>query len=671
MKKNYFSFLFAALMLFVAVPATAQVSGMSDLFGTYKFTATITPTAAGQEYTGLWEDECEVIITKGPNGAPAAVQGLMGADETQTVASIDTENNIFKVVNPNPNYGLWSGYVGVADMSLENLQLYTMEYHYNPETKEITIPDFSICQFSWPAPDYNMAGEVLAEVTNVKMVILESEEIEIPEIEGEWQFKPYSLGYVRNDSTFAYEFTIDLVAKDDTKKLYDATFTIEGFEPFTLEATFNGVDLIMPFNNLYIDAEQKIRLGVKATTQEMTLIKEGQLSFSYSNSTLMWQGDYIVFRQDVITTEEVDGVMVEKESALTLQQITYGWLEREDPNAIDWAGIYTVTVGDLTDFYEEDGIDFPSTFEMEIVASAGGGYTVKKFAGYASEYYPSIGLTPGADGKSATLDLKGYYGFAILEYIGEVDGDYAYHVLTDLYGESTTLKLTVNEDGTLSIEDFSVSLHLWNAKKYDCLALMSDVTAEKYVEKFEWEGEYTLTATVETEDGVEAYPETFDVVIKLHNDGEYRIEEFMNTNVYTLNQGYQTVEVAEDGNSATLALDAYYGYYFLAGGYPNYTIMCDKDGKSSSVSVTVGEDGVLTMDDFTVYAFNWSTMSSSKEATYSNVVLTRKVETDGIENIAAEKKPAVEGIFDFMGRKLDAITAPGLYIVNGKKVVVK
>ena len=670
MKKNYISFLFAALMLFVAMPAKAQVSGMSDLFGTYKFTATITPTAAGQEYTDLWESECEVIITKGANGAPAAIKGLMGADEDQTVASIDTENNIFYVVNPNPNYGLWDGYVGVADMSLENLQMYTMEYHFDPDTKEITIPNFSICQFSWPAPDYEMAGEVLAEVTNVKMELIEAEEIAIPEIEGEWAFKPYSLGYVRNDSTFAYEFTIDLVAKDDTKTLYDATFNIEGFDPFTLEATFNGVDLIMPFDNLYLDAEQKIRLGVKATTQEMTLIKEGQLSFSYSTSTLMWQGDYFVVRKDTIVKEEVDGVEVEKESAITLQQITYGWIEREDPNAVDWAGVYTVNADYIYDYNEEDGVDIPSTFEMEVVAGAGGTYTVTKFAGYQSDYYPSIELTPGADGKSARLDLKGYYGFAILNYIGEVDGDYAYHVLTDQYGESTYLDITMNEDGTLNIENFTICHYLWNADEYDYLAYVSGVTAEKYVEKYDWAGEYTLTATVETEPGVEAYPATFDVVIELYEDGEYRVSEFMNVDVYSKNQGYQVVNVSEDGNSATLALDDYYGFYFVGGSYPDYEIMCDKEGNSTSVSVVLGDDNVLTMDDFTVYAFNWSTYDSSKRATYTNVTLTKKQVADGIENIAVENK-VVEGIFDFMGRKIDAITAPGLYIVNGKKVIVK
>ena len=44
--------------------------------------------------------------------------------------------------------------------------------------------------------------------------------------------------------------------------------------------------------------------------------------------------------------------------------------------------------------------------------------------------------------------------------------------------------------------------------------------------------------------------------------------------------------------------------------------------------------------------------------------------SNGASNEIIEK-PVVEGIFDMMGRKHDAITAPGLYIVNGKKVLVK
>ena len=40
MKKNYFYALFASLMLFMAMPASAQVT-MVDLYGKWKFTADI------------------------------------------------------------------------------------------------------------------------------------------------------------------------------------------------------------------------------------------------------------------------------------------------------------------------------------------------------------------------------------------------------------------------------------------------------------------------------------------------------------------------------------------------------------------------------------------------------------------------------------------------------
>ncbi len=647
---------------------------MSDLFGKYQFTATIETTDAGKAHESVWKSNCEVIITKGPNGAPGAIKGLLGASQDQTVSSIKVEENKFFVVNPNPNYGLLSTspYIGVADMTLEDLQMYTMEFHYNPETKEITIPDFSICSFSWPGGV--MTGEVLANVSNVKMTLLEAEEVVIPEIEGEWSFKPYNMDYVRNDTTFAYEYKMTLAAKDDTKKLYDATFKIGDFDEFTLEATFNGVDLIIPFSNQYLDVEQKIRLGVKATTQEMTLIKEGQLSFIYSSSTMMWQGDYFVVRKDTIVIEEVNGEIIEKESALTLQQVSYGWIEREDPNAYDWAGTYTVNVAEVEDLILDDGIDFPSSFEMEIVKSAGS-YTVKKFAGYESEYYPAIELTPSEDGQSATLDLKGYYGFTILQSFGEVSigegTDYAYHVLTDVNGESTSLRLLLNGDGTISIEDFSVSYFLWNANTYEPLALMSGVSAVKAeAPKFEWVGDYTLTTgkldKFYTGDDVE-FPESFDVNITYFDgsqygmDSYYYISTFMNKSI-----GSTPIKltISEDGWSADMATGDMCGA--IVAGETYYKIY-DMNASANPITITGNEDGSISIPSFFIKVLNYKDNSEAAGAWYQDVTLTRK--STGIENIV--ETPVVEGIYDLLGRKIEAITAPGLYIVNGKKVVIK
>ena len=654
MKKNYFSTLFAALMLFLAMPATAQVSGMGDLFGKYKFTATIETTEAGKAHESLWKNDCEVIITKGTNGAPGAIKGLLGASQDQTVASINVNENKFFVVNPNPNYGLLSSsnpYIGVADMTLEDLQQYTMEFHYNPETKEITIPDFAICSFTWPGGV--MTGEVLANVSNVKMTLLETEEVVIPEIEGEWTFKPYSMGYVRNDSTFVYEYKMTLAAKDDTKKLYNATFKIGDFDEFTLEATFNnGVNLIIPFNNQYLDAEKKIRLGVKATTQEMTLIKEGQLSFDYSSSTMMWQNDYFVVRKDTIVKKEVDGTVVEKDSAMTLQQVSYGWIEREDPNAYDWSGTYTVNVAEVEDLLLDDGIDFPSTFEMEI-AKAAGSYTVKRFAGYEGEYYPAIGLTPSEDGKSATLDLKGYYGFTILQSFGEVSvgegTDYAYHALTDVNGESTSLKLLLNEDGTISIEDFSVSYFLWNANEYTPLALLSGVSATKAeAPKFAWIGDYTLTTGQLDKyyqgDDVE-FPETFDVNIAYFDgsqygmDSYYYISTFMNKNI-----GSTPIKltIAEDGWSADMTTGGMCGA--IVGGETYYKIY-DMNASANPIAITGNEDGTISIPSFFIKVYNYKDGSEAAGAWYKNVTLTRKPEP--VITLTAEVVEGAERTFEF------------------------
>ena len=45
--------------------------------------------------------------------------------------------------------------------------------------------------------------------------------------------------------------------------------------------------------------------------------------------------------------------------------------------------------------------------------------------------------------------------------------------------------------------------------------------------------------------------------------------------------------------------------------------------------------------------------------------------TTGIENVEVENADAVKGIYDLTGRRIDAITSPGIYIVNGVKKLVR
>ena len=68
MKKNYFSTFFAALMLLVAMPATAQVSSLANLFGKYNFSATMEVTAEGESYRDKFSNDCVVTIEKDDYG---------------------------------------------------------------------------------------------------------------------------------------------------------------------------------------------------------------------------------------------------------------------------------------------------------------------------------------------------------------------------------------------------------------------------------------------------------------------------------------------------------------------------------------------------------------------------------------------------------------------------
>lgn len=664
MKKNYFSILFAALMLFVAMPATAQVSVMSDLFGKWKFTATVTTTEAGAAHADKFKSECEVTIGKAESEYfMADIANFAGADYSMSVSGFNTSTYTIEINGPNSaNYGIWEGYIAVANAAgewpfsrwdVEGSVQYGMNMTVDPETKEITVPDFTIVSLDWQT----YTPTVLATVTNAKMTVIELENKDTsnyPDLTGLWTWE----GGLRTDTVSLQGFTVEFEQAGEGKDAWKATFAFGEYEPFTLDATFDGSMVTVPHDTIYFDKENGIRIGTRSSSTACA----GSFTFSYNSKTSMSLYDYIYVRKDVYSGDTLKGGKI--------YQVFDGYITRENPDAYDWSGTYKVVVADYEDLNAEDTVAFPAEFDMVVEKKPGNLYEVTEFLGYKDLYFS---FTPADDDKSASINLGGYSG-AILQSFGQVgegdNVDYAYHVVTDANAEPTSLVLTMNEDGTFSFADFSVSYKLYYAGTYEPIAAFYGAKATKEV--FDWAGEYTLTATVETEAGVdaEAYPATFDVVVKLYEDGKYRIEKFMNVDVYTLNQGNQSVDIAADGKSANLALDAAWGMYIIGGGYPDYIIMCDKEGQSTSVSVKLGAGDVLTMDDFTVYAFNWDTYTNSKLATYSNVTLTKKAVDAGIENMVTVSK-TIEGTFDLLGRKLDVITAPGIYIVNGKKVVVK
>lgn len=653
MKKIYLSTFVAALMLFVAMPATAQVSVMSDLFGKWKFTATIETTEAGAAHADKFKSECEVTIEKAESEYfMADIKNFAGADYAMSVSGFNTSTYTIEINGPNSaNYGIWEGYIAVANAAgewpfsrwdVEGSVQYGMNMTVDPETKEITVPDFTIVSLDWQT----YTPTVLATVTNAKMTVIELENKDTsnyPDLTGLWTWE----GGLRTDTVSLQGFTVEFEQAGEGKDAWKATFAFGEYEPFTLDATFDGSMVTVPHDTIYFDKENGIRIGTRSSSTACA----GSFTFSYNSKTSMSLYDYIYVRKDVYSGDTLKGGKI--------YQVFDGYITRENPDAYDWSGTYKVVVADYEDLNAEDTVAFPAEFDMVVEKKPGNLYEVTEFLGYKDLYFS---FTPADDDKSASINLGGYSG-AILQSFGQVgegdNVDYAYHVITDANAEPTSLVLTMNEDGTFSFADFSVSYKLYYAGTYEPIAAFYGAKATKEV--FDWAGEYTLTATVDVTDASVECASEFDVEIQEIN-GAYYITKFDGDEVYNFNYGGIGLTMV-NANVATFE-----GGYYLGGAYPSYIIIDGVD--ANPITLTMDGAGNISMSNFMYKSQNYETQESSNIATYSNVVLTRKSVEEGIENIAAENK-GVEGIFDLLGRKLDVIKAPGIYIVNGKKMLVK
>ena len=675
MKKFTFLSLFVCLFV-LATTAKAQINNVTEVFGKYKFTATMEVTEYGKQFESLFSNDCEVIITKSDNTwYSVMVQGFAGASGTIYPSDFDVNAQALSVLNPNG--GQWGtslamsfaegGYpYGSGDAYYSSL-LWPFDF----ATKTFTVPEFSIVGNL----DHTAGtAQLVAKFTNVKMVQTEAEVVEIPSIEGDYDYEPVE-GYVRNDSTFASTFNMVLKATDDTNKAYDATITFGEFEPFTLPATFDGQMLTIPFDSIYlIEGQNKYYFAVASPVTEKT----GAFTFQYQSETSLMQWDYIYIRQDSVWTEtkdETTGEPVGKWGFPIVQRLNWGYATRESqaPEGFSWAGTYNVSSTKIVADQELAATfgEWPEEFNIVIEENTGV-YYVKEFLGfdvYTANQSCCV-IKPAEDNKSATIALNQYYGMFLLksldggEFLQVFDGD----------GALKPLSITLNDDGTLTIGNFFIQKTVYSGSTApNPVIFYQNVTAKKYVEPFNWFDTFTLTADVEVVDGG-TYPETFAVTF---GDAEVYgatfsnmlVEFFGYDNITSLNQAANAITISEDTQSATIPTGIYAG-----GSYPNYFKLYDINGSTTALNLVVNEDGTISMDDFCINTYfndyGTSPIVDKTSVKFKNVVLTRGG-IDGIESVNKDYIAAPKGIYDLMGRKYDEITVPGLYIVNGKKVVVK
>lgn len=651
MKKNYFYSLFAALMLFVAMPATAQNFAISDLFGKWKFEAKIAwADDATEEQKAQLSGDCDVTIKESVNYL-AEIWGFAGSAVQQNVNRIGNKEgqDMLRLDDPNnsvcPAY-LWDnlfianlngdnpyGYFNDETLEWEVEQLGYVYYNVDAVNGLITVPDFTIVQIDDKRTCKQ--GKLVATFTEVKMTLVEADAPKaVDDVSGSYKFKAGTSTYsTMENSVIPTEFAVDLVKKSDDNRTYEATIAIEGYDNVTLPTTFDGDLLSLNFDSTYIytdeaNAENSIRFAdMNGSTKKQGAVqfKKNDSGFALASGGFSFVTDYVEEKEGK-TEAATKFVQWYMDGALKLAS------DAPEAPAFDWAGVYTVKVDskDITVMDKNNKMEWPAEFQIEISVIRSydkendievDAYAITKFMDFTVMGGGLI-IETLADGTGVTIDLAQYYGMAALK----MNEDGTYLTLADKKNALTELKITLNADGTLSIDDFAIGNYDYGTSALTPIVVYKNVTIEKYVAPaFNWAGTYKLEAkNVVANDGGN-YPSEFYVTVN-YDPSEanpeyagYYVVDFMGNDIGPMNYGGIPLEVAEDNNSATLANGNVYSL-----GEGNYMKIFDAEEKANPVAITLGENGAISMADFTIVAGAWGDDNNNTPvASYKNVTLKK------------------------------------------------
>ena len=660
MRKFYALNIILSVMILCSASARAQVASMADLFGKYKFTADVEVTEAGKASEANIVKEGEVVITKdAANIYDAQITGFAvnNGTEAMKVNAINTDNCKFQVKNPSGNnYGAMGG-LYYSDINgtypFGDTQIESLVFVYDPETKAMTCNDFSLvgnCDYS------ASTCEIFAKFTNVKLTLIEAEAINIPDISGNWKVTGQGEYGTMQGSVLPVEYTMTL-EQNGNAKAYKATISIEGIAPFTLDATFDGNTLVIPFDNVLIDEANAYYLA------DMNGNLTGKFSFTYSSEKAMPVGSALVIVAKVGETNNY------------VQWWMNGSAKKQaDAPEFSWAGKFKMTVGSLLDF--SGGADsFPTESDFEITYyEAIDAYYLTSIIGCNVGNVNNGGLKltiSDEDPTVAEISLTGPYGAA---YLKSSDDNTVWYKMVDANGGQTPLTLKRNDDGTFTLSNFFIVKGAYGAEN-NYVASVQDITIQGEAPVvYTWDGTYEATATVtKYVDG--DYPETFPIVIDPETEYGQFITTFITEDAKAANYGgIRLTPSADDANKAEMATDK-----FVKTVEPGvkYWKIYDMNGSTSPLSLTRNADGTVSISTFSLfeisYDADWNEVKKCL-AMYENVVA--KKSASGIENVnVSDDNGSDVRYFDLSGRALKSAGNGRLVIVKTakgvKKVLVK
>ena len=673
------SVLFSMLAVFaMATPANAQGKAVSDFFGKYKFTATIEYTELGKSYEGQYKESSDVEIKK-HEIYDGQIVGLAGRPNGQLINSWNEEKQTLNITNPSQG-GVW------GDLYMANEKgdypfhgilpghedTYSTAYTYNSADGSFSLPDFTLGKGDYQAETF----QVYVKFSNVKLTLVQLDKVDVADLTGDWHFKAPEGGYnTMEGSTIPVEFDFNLAAKDATKKAYTATLKLGDFAPVEIDASFNGSVFSLNLDSTCLDKAERIYI-INTSSEDKKPYQE-PVTFNYTaGGSLSMSSGMSIVRKDSIAPDKLKGY---------LQWYMAGIAKREggDIAQFTWDGTYNMVAEEVYDVME--GAKYPKEFTMK-VQNTDYGYFVTEFLGFVIPQ-GGFSLVPDEKDPKKAVIPAGYSGFRNL---GTIEAGKTYYALGDQYATATgDIHLTLNDDNTVSLENFCVLVYDWATKQAEVSGSYVKVKGTKEAApKFSWTQTFKVTADVKVYNEDYEFPTEFDMTVVANEySGGLMLTHFLGNDISQLNYGGAGFTVAE-GNPMEAAIAGGATMKSIEPG-KLYLILADMNAQLNPVNVKADEAGNLTFDNFSVLLKNWETQTNSTVAFYTNVKAT-PVPT-GIESVKKEiakvwisngaicmdKAQAVQ-VYDFSGKSVfSGVTsevsglAKGLYIVKTAAGVAK
>lgn len=645
--KKFYTFVLLIVALFVANTAQA-VESATELFGTWAFKADV--QYLDESYKSAIKSECDVVIKKDDAGIfVAVIEGLCGVEDSyQDVGRISTSEDgtqSLRITNPNGGgFDAW-GSLGLWMTDMEGTNPFGAEgygplyYNINADGTEITLPDFTFVKIA----DFSAEkGEIIAKVTNIKLTLKQKEEIVIADISGDYDFvltSSWDYGVIENWPT---TFKMNVEKKDDTNKAYKVTWTWETLGSISFDGTFDGNTLTLPYSNQLV-ANDSIYL---APSNGYTI--EGKASFNLTGENLsLSSGVSFAVPYD----NNADGV-VDSLSYIYWYGGGIAKKPKEAP-AFSYAGKYIAKANINYDL--SDGKS-PAEGAIEVeYFEATDEYLITNFLGYNTYYlnYGGFLLKPDAeDPMKATIELK---GANYLEFLEEIAGDYKYLVVLDGNLQDSYLKVTFDADGTMKIGEFCIGTGTYMGTEDNALITWySGLTATKSnPSPKDWIGDHTVNtiAYAYTAEGASVPTTGAFKVAYYESTDEYLVEDFLGYDLYSMNYGgLLLVPDANDPHKATLQC----GTADFDAETMESIDLYDKDIKSTTIEVTLNDDGTVTVGDFAIAKGPWgaapttiiaaTSAATGVSAVKSNAAATAEFNLTGSKANAAQKGITIKNV---------------------------